>query len=107
MIDIYSSPQKSVLVMCHTSKGDPKDKDGRYFEAGKEYWMSTEIVKPSADTNRQECILCWISFDEGFGARFAVKGNVYHNGLAWPDFKDYFICPVAFKRSEVLAKLGI
>ena len=109
-MDIYSAPQKSVMVMCHTSKGDPNDKDGRYFEAGKEYRMCTEIVKPSADTNNQECILCWIDYSSdgfGFGIRFAVKGNVSHNGLGWPDFKDYFICPVARVRNEQLEKLGI
>ena len=121
--DIYNAPQKSVLVMCHTSKGDPKDMDGRYFEAGEEYWMGTEIIKPSKDTNNQECILCWISFNEGFGSRFAVKGNIYrtledralsvrlgtgHNSEPyWPDFKDYFICPVARVRDEQLEKLGL
>ena len=105
--DIYNAPQKSVMVMCHTSKGDPNDEHGRYFEAGKEYRMGTEIIKPSTDTNYQECILCWIDFNSGFGSRFAVKGNVYHNGLGWPDFKDYFICPVVRIREEQLEKLGI
>jgi rubredoxin len=36
-----------------------------------------------------------------------VKGNVSHNGLGWPEFKDYFICPVARVRNEQLEKLGI
>ena len=65
MIDIYSEPNKSVMVMCHTSMGDPNDKHGRYFEEGKEYSMGTEIIKPSKDTNYQECILCWIDFNPG------------------------------------------
>ena len=109
MIDIYNAPQKSVMVMCHTSKGDPNDKDGKYFEVGKEYWMGTEIVKPNKDTNNQECILCWIEFNERFGSRFAVKGNIYDSfGKAyWPDFKRVFECPVARIRGEQLEKLGI
>jgi rubredoxin len=109
MIDIYNAPQKSVMVMCHTSMGDPNDKHGRYFEAGEEYRMGTEIIKPSADTNYQKCILCWIDFNAGFGTRFAVKGNVYDSfGKAyWSDFKDYFICPVAKVRDEQLEKLGL
>ena len=113
MIDIYNAPQKSVMVMCHTSMGDPNDKYGRYFEAGKEYWMGTEIIKPSADTNYQECILCWIDFNTGFGTRFAVKGNIYHynesdsDGAYWPDFKRVFECPVAKERDQQLGKLDI
>jgi rubredoxin len=107
-IDIYNAPAKSVMLMCHTSKGDPNDKYGKYFEAGKEYRMGTEIVKPSRDTNNQECILCWIEFNVGFGSRFAVKGNVSHDEKAyWPDFKDHFICPVARVRKEQLEKLCI
>ena len=105
--DIYNAPQKSVMVMCHTSMGDPNDEHGRYFEAGKEYRMGTEIIKPSADTNYQECILCWIDFNSGFGSRFAVKGNVYHGKAYWPDFKSVFECPVARVRDEQLEKLGL
>ena len=107
--DIYNAPQKSVMVMCHTSMGDPNDKHGRYFEAGEEYRMGTEIIKPSKDTNYQKCILCWIDFNAGFGTRFAVKGNIYDiDGKAyWPDFKKVFLCPVARIRGEQLEKLGI
>ena len=80
MTDIYSAPKKSVMVMCHTSQLI----DYFYFEAGKEYSMSTEIINPSKDTNYQECILCWISFNEGYGSRFAVKGNIYDSdGIAY------------------------
>lgn len=109
MTDIYSTPKKSVMVMCHTSMGDASDKHGRYFEAGKEYRMGTEIINPSKDTNYQECILCWISFNEGYGSRFAVKGNIYDSdGKAyWPDFKRIFECPAARIREEKLQKLGI
>ena len=107
--DIYNAPQKSVMVICHTSMGDPNDKHGRYFEAGEEYRMGTEIVKPNKDTNNQECILCWIDFNDGFGSRFAVKGNIYDSfGKAyWPDLKMVFECPVARIRGEQLEKLGI
>jgi hypothetical protein len=89
--------------------GDPNDKDGKYFEAGKEYRMGTEIIKPSRDTNNQECILCWIEFNAGFGSRFAVKGNIYDSfGKAyWPDFRKVFECPVARVREEKLEKIGI
>ena len=109
MADIYSAPKKSVTVMCHTSMGDPNDKHERYFEAGKEYRMGTEIVKPQRETNYQECILCWIEFNEGYGSRFAVKGNIYDSdGKAyWPDFKRIFVCPAAREREEKLQKLGI
>ena len=109
MTDIYSAPKKSVMVMCHTSMGDPSDKHGRYFEEGKEYSMGTEIIKPSKDTNYQECILCRIDFNDGFGTRFAVKGNVYDSDGKeyWPDFKKIFECPVAREREEKLKKIGI
>ena len=109
MTDIYRAPKKSVMVMCHTSMGDPSDEHGRYFEAGKEYRMGTEIVSPCKDTNYQECILCWISFNEGYGSRFAVKGNIYDSdGKAyWPDFKRIFECPAAREREEKLKELGI
>ena len=109
MTDIYSAPEKSVMVTCHTSMGYPSDKRGRYFEAGKEYRMVTEIVNPSKVTNYQDCILCWISFNEGYGSRFAVKGNIYNSdGKAyWPDFKRIFECPFARERDEKLKELGL
>lgn len=109
MIDIYNAPPKSVKVMCHTSMGDPNDKDGRYFQAGKEYRMGTEIIKPSKDTRYGECILCWVKFNEGYGSRFAVKGNIYDSdGKAyWPDFKKVFECPVTRIREEKFKELGI
>ena len=106
MLDIYNAPQKAVMVMCHTSQLI----DYFYFEAGKEYRMGTEIINPSKDTNYQECILCWIDFNSGFGTRFAVKGNIYDSfGKAyWPDFKKVFECPITKIRDEKLEKeLGI
>lgn len=107
-IDIYNAPRKTIMVMCHTSNGDHLDIDGRFYEKGKEYRMSTEIIKPTPDTNNQECILCWIDFNEFFGNRFAVKGNVYHKGEPyWPDFRDYFVCPLARERNDKLERLGI
>ena len=108
MVDIYNAPEKTVMVMCHTAMGDTIDQHGRYYEVGKEYKMSTEIIKPSADTNNQECILCWINHSVGYGSRFAVKGNIYrYDEPYWPDFKDYFFCPVSRVRDEKLVEIGI
>ncbi len=118
MIDIYNAPEKTVMVMCHTSMGDTIDQHGRYYEVGKEYKMTTSIVEPKEDTNNQECIashslhpqsiLCWINHSEGYGSQFAVKGNVYrYDEPYWPDFKDYFFCPFARVRDEKLVEIGI
>ena len=108
MVDIYNAPEKTVMVKCHTPFGDTIDQHGRYYEVGKEYKMSTEIIKPSADTNNQECILCWIDFNDEYGSRFAVKGNIYHyNEPYWSDFKRVFECPVARVRDEKLVEIGI
>ena len=109
MIDIYNKPKKSVMVLCHTSFGDPMDKHGRYFEKGKEYRLNTEVVNPTKDTNYQECILCWMEFNEGYGSRFAVKGNIYDSDGKpyWPDFKKLFVCPIIHNRDEKLQSLGI
>ena len=86
MIDIYNQPAKTVNVLCHTSLGDPLDLQGRFFTKGNEYKLSTEITTPYShrysrlsdgpDTNIQEYILCWISFNDYYGDRFAVKFNV-------------------------------
>lgn len=109
MTDIYNAPEKTVMVMCHTSMGDKIDKHGRYFEAGKEYRMVTEIVNPCKDTNYQDCILCWIEFNKGYGSRFAVKGNIYNSDREpyWPDFKRIFECPSTRERDEKLKELGL
>jgi hypothetical protein len=107
-INIYQAPKKSVMVLCHTALGNPNDDYGRYFEPGKEYLLGTEISGPKEDTNWEDCILCWISFNEGFGSRFAVKGNIYHSGNPiWSHFTDYFYCPVAMAREEKLNQLEI
>ena len=108
MIDIYNAPEKTVMVMCHTAFGDTIDQHGRYFEVGKEYKMTTSIYESNEGTNNQECILCWINHSVGYGSRFAVKGNVYrYDEPYWPDFKDYFFCPVARVRDEKLDEIGI
>lgn len=125
MIDIYNQPAKTVTVLCHTSLGDTNDKHGRFYLKGNEYKLSTEITTPyrlsdGPDTNNQECILCWISFnDEKFsfgidinyhyyGERFAVKGNIYHKGEPyWPHFTDYFVCPIQRERDNKLTEIGI
>lgn len=38
--------------------------------------LVTEKVNPSKDTKWEDCILCWVN-QNGFGSRFAVKGNIY------------------------------
>ena len=45
MIDIYNKPAKTINVLCHTSLGDPLDKQGRFFTKGNEYKLITEITK--------------------------------------------------------------
>ena len=122
MIDIYNQPEKTINVLCHTSLGDPLDEHGRFFTKGNEYKMTTEITTPyrltnGPDTNNQECtasgslhssILCWINFNETYGERFAVKGNIYHNGEPrWSHFTDYFVCPIQRERDNKLNEIGI
>ena len=120
MIDIYNQPAKTVTVLCHTSLGDPLDEKGRFFTKGNEYKLSTEITTPSKwlfwmhrlsdgpDTNNQECILCWISFNDYYGERFAVKGNIYHDGEPrWSHFTDYFVCPIQRERDNKLTEIGV
>lgn len=99
MIDIYNQPTKEVTVLCHTSLGDPLDEHGRFFLKGNEYKMSTEVSSPYT-------ILCWISFNETYGERFAVKGNIYHDGEPrWSHFTDYFVCPIQRERDNKLNEL--
>ena len=112
MIDIYNQPTKEVTVLCHTPLGDPLDLHGRFFVKGNEYKMNTEIrthrLTKDPDTNNQECILCWISFNEGYGERFAIKGNIYHNDKPyWPHFTEYFVCPIQRERDNKLNEIGI
>jgi hypothetical protein len=113
MIDIYNKPEKTITILCHTSLGDPLDEHGRFFTKGNEYKLSTEITTPyklsdGPDTNNQECILCWISFNDYYGDRFAVKGNIYHDGEPrWSNFTDYFVCPIQRERDNKLTEIGI
>lgn len=109
MIDIYNQPAKTVTVLYHTTLGDPLDLQGRFFTKGKEYKLSTEITTPyrlsdGPDTNNQECILC----NDYYGDRFAVKGNIYHDGEPrWSHFTDYFVCPIQRERDNKLNQIGI
>ena len=113
MIDIYNKPAKTLSVLCHTTLGDPNDPLGRFFTKGNEYKMSTEVSTPhrltkDPDTNNQECILCWISFNETYGERFAIKGNIYNDGEPrWPHFTEYFVCPIQRERDSKLNQIGI
>ena len=113
MIDIYNQPKKIITVLCHTSLGDPSDKQGRFFVKGNEYKLTTEITTPhiltkDPDTKSKECILCWISFNNVYGERFAVKGNIYHDGEPrWSHFTEYFVCPIQRERDNKLNEIGI
>ena len=77
--------------------------------------LSTEIYRLSngPDTNNQECILCWMSFNDYYYyyyyvERFAVKGNIYHDGEPrWSHFTDYFVCPIQRERDNKLTEIGI
>ena len=101
MIDIYNKPEKIITVLCHTSLGGTDE----FYLKGNEYKMSTEIT---TDTNNQECILCWINFKNVYGERFAVKGNIYHEGEPrWPHFTEYFVCPIQRERDNKLNQIGI
>lgn len=129
MIDIYNQPAKTVTVLCHTSLGDILDEHGRFYLKGTEYKLSTEIVTPRQDTKWEDCILCWINQTEGYGSRFAVKGNIYDTfgdfrqrferekkqmedsgefgEPYWPHFTDYFVCPIQRERDNKLTEIGI
>lgn len=109
MIDIYNKPPKTISVLCHTTLGDLNDPLGRFYLKGNEYKMGTEIHRVSEDTKNQECILCWINQTEGFGSRFAVKGNVYgtFDKPYWTHFTEYFVCPIQRERDSKLNKIGI
>ena len=52
MIDIYNQPAKTVTVLCHTSLGDPSDKQGRFFVKGNEYKLITEVKRRLVDTKQ-------------------------------------------------------
>lgn len=108
-IDIYNLPCKTVNVLCHTTLGDTNDKLGRFFLKGKEYKLVTEKVNPSQDTKWEDCILCWVNQTDGFGSRFAVKGNIYqyNDKTYWPHFSDYFVCPIQRERDNKLTEIGI
>ena len=96
-------------VICHTDLGDKNDEHGRFFEKGKKYKMSTEPKVSSKDTNYKPAILCWVSFNKGFGARFAIIGNIYHlsqDGY-WDHFTDIFYDPFVIERDEKLKSIGI
>ena len=108
MIDIYNKPEKTITILCHTTLGDTNDPLGRFYLKGNEYKMNTEVTSVSPNTNNQECILCWIDQTKGFGSRFAIKGNIYHDGKPyWPHFTEYFVCPIQRERNNKLNQIGI
>ncbi len=43
-----------------------------------------------------------------YGERFAVKGNIYHDGEPrWSHFTDYFVCTIQRERDNKLTEIGI
>jgi len=105
---IYHFSSEDEALLCHTTLGDTNDPLGRFYLKGNEYKMNTEVTSVSPDTNNQECILCWIDQTKGFGSRFAIKGNIYHDGKPyWPHFTEYFVCPIQRERDSKLNEIGI
>ncbi len=107
-----SVKSEEFILTCHTSTGDINDEHGRFFVAGNKYKMKTEPRGISIDSKGSEAILCWVSYNENFGSRFAIKGNIYHptegEGCGyWPHFTKYFIDPLSEKRSNKLKSIGI
>jgi hypothetical protein len=113
MIDIYKIEDPCIKghyadkvvfdVLCHTSYGSIDDKDGKFWEKDKWYKASLEFHTPNKDTNNQEFRACWISFNDKFGSRFSVLGNVYHSDSGkpyWPHFTKIFYCPVQLARDR-------
>lgn len=96
-------------VTCHTSIGNMNDQHGRFFEVGKKYKLHIERKTPSKDTNYKECILCWVHFNDNFGSRFAIVGNIYHHPDKpyWNHLTDYFYDPVQEDRRSKIEDLGI
>ena len=104
--DMFNPPY--IMVLCHTSLGDPNDELGRFYKAGKEYRLRPEVVEPNKDTNYKECILCWINMSKGFGGRFAIVGNIYIDGEPiWENFLEHFVCPIKRERTNKLEDIGI
>lgn len=108
MINIYNTKEKDVVIefTCHTELGDKGDGCGRYFEPGKKYKGKLEIVEIKRDTRYEPCTLVWVSFNDSFGSRFSVVGNIYHSDKPyWYDFRKYFNCPMKEKREEKIKEV--
>ena len=79
-----------------------KSQQTLFFE--RKFKLKCEITRISS--NNQECILCWINFNDKFGSRFSVKGNIYRLGEPyWPHFTKYFICPIERNRDNKINKI--
>lgn len=107
MENIYTCNKEiKIELLCRKSYGDSNDKLGRYFEKGKKYMAKTEIYGTSTDTNHKPFRSVWVSFNAGFGSRFAIIGNIYYNKKPyWNDFKDIFHCPNDLIRRNKINKL--
>lgn len=96
MENIYNCKDRiQFKLLCKKSVGDKNDNNGRFFEKGKKYNTRLEPVSIRKDTNNERCTLIWVSYNEGFGSRFTVLGNIYHSGKPiWGDFRKVFYCPL-------------
>ena len=113
MIDIYNlDPDKrdffnpiKIELTCHTFYGYENDTLGRFFEKGKKYKATLEPIKPGQDTGYKPCTLIWVSFNENYGSRFAVVGNI--RSAEWDHFTKVFNCPIEEMRDTKIQELGI
>ncbi len=105
--NIYTTDNTiKITLRCHKDLGNVNDEYGRYYEAGKDYECVLEPRMISKDTNYQKCTLCWISFNDGFGSRFSVVGNIYHSGKGhWTHFSEVFDCPVMTNRDSKISEI--
>ena len=87
-------------LLCHTSHGDPNDEHGRFFEAGKWYNANLEFHDIKKDTNYEEFRSCWVSYNDRFGSRFTMKGNIYscENGKGYWDHFSVLFCTLSHLR---------
>jgi hypothetical protein len=83
-------------------------KNDRFFGVGKKYKLHIERKNLNKDTNYKECILSWVYFNDNFGSRFALVGNIYHSDKPyWNHLTDYFYDPVQEDRRSKIENLGI
>lgn len=92
-------------LLCRKSVGNKNDRFGRFFEKGKIYKANLEPNRRiNIDTNYKRCTLVWVNYNDGFGSRFKVVGNIYNKGKPiWDDFRTVFYCPL--ERTRKIKKI--